>query len=181
MGVILEVLGLIVAFTMAMEGLRRFGLDVGWLNPITFFRRQAWRKKVSTPPLYALDHPVDVVAVLVLATVQTTGAITSQQKQGARALLQQHLNLSESDAANIWLSSAHMLRNRPLDLRELPAVLDRSASKFTDYHLQTLKTLMRSAAQIEPPINAEQEQLINAVDAYFVKRKEASGPWSSAA
>lgn len=179
MGVVLQILGLVITFTMAMEALRRFGIDVGWLNPLTFFHRRAWRKKVSTPPLYALDHPVDVVAVLALATVQTTGAITVEQKAGVQALLRDHLALSDSDAGNLWVASAHLLRNRPLDVSELPAVLAQSADKFTDYHLQTLKVVMRSAALIEPPINPAQQQLMDAVDAYFAKKQAASGPWSS--
>lgn len=37
MGVVLQILGLVITFTMAMEALRRFGIDVGWLNPLTFF------------------------------------------------------------------------------------------------------------------------------------------------
>ena len=52
MGIVLQILGLVITFTMAMEALRRFGIDVGWLNPLTFFHRRAWRKKVSTSPLY---------------------------------------------------------------------------------------------------------------------------------
>ena len=180
MGVILQILGMVITFTMAMEALRRFGIDVGWLNPLTFFHRRAWRKKVSTPPLYALDHPVDVVAVLALATVQTTGAITTAQKAGVQSLLQQHLQMNESDAANLWVASAHLLRSRALALSELPDVLARSADKFTDYHVQTLQAVMRAAADIEPPINDAQRKLLDAVDAYFAKRKAASGPWSSA-
>lgn len=179
MGVILQVLGLVITFVMAMEALRRFGIDVGWLNPLTFFHRRAWRKKVSTPPLYAMEHPVDVVAVLALATVQTTGVISSQQKAGVQALLRQHLNLSEADATNIWLSSSHMLRNRPLEPSEMPAVLACSADKFTDYHIQTLNTVMSAAAAIEPPVNAAQRQLMDAVDAFFAQKKRASGPWAA--
>ena len=179
MGIILQILGLVITFTMAMEALRRFGIDVGWLNPLTFFHRRAWKKKVTTPPLYALEHPVDVVAVLALATVQTTGAITVQQKTGVQALLREHLALTDNDAGSLWVASAHLLRNRPLALSELPDLLARSADKFTDYHLQTLKTVMRSAALIEPPVNAAQQQLIDAVDAYFAKKNAAKGPWSS--
>ena len=179
MGVILQILGLIITFVMAMEALRRFGIDVGWLNPLTFFRRHSWRKKITTPPLYALAHPVDVVAVLALATVQTTGLISSQQKAGVQALLKEHLKLGETDATNIWLSSSHMLRSRPLDPAEVPAVLDLSSDKFTDYHIQTLKTVMYAAAEIEPPINAAQRQLMDAVDAFFAQKKRASGPWAT--
>ncbi len=179
MGVVLQILGLVITFTMAMEALRRFGIDVGWLNPLTFFRRRAWKKKVTTPPLYTLEHPVDVVAVLALATVQATGSVSAQQKAGVQALLAEHLGLAESDASALCIASGHMLRNRPLAVSELPAVLGPSADKFTDYHLQTLQTVMRAAAQIEPPQNAAQRELLEAVDSYFAKRKAAQGPWSS--
>lgn len=179
MGVILQILGLVITFTMAMEALRRFGIDVGWLNPLTFFHRRAWRKKVGTPPLYALDHPVDVVAVLALAVVQTTGTVTAEQKSGVQALLSQHLGLSDAEASGLCVASAHLLRNRALAVSELPDVLARSADRFTDYHQQTLQAILRSAALIEPPVNAAQQELMDAVDAYFAKRKAAQGPWSA--
>lgn len=178
MAVILEILGLIITFTMAMEALRRFGFDVGWLNPLTFFRRRAWNKKVATPPIYTLEHPVDVVALLALATVQATGAVTVEQKEGVLALLREHLSLTESEASSLWLASSHMLRNRSLAESELPAVLERSAERFSDYHLQTLRAVMRGAAQITPPISAAQQQLLDAVDAYFAKKKASSQPWA---
>ena len=178
MVVILEILGFIITFTMAMEALRRFGFDVGWLNPLAFFRRRAWQKKTSTPPLYALAHPVDVVAVLALAMVQATGAVTVEQKDGVLALLRQHLGLGDADANSLWLASSHMLRNRALAVSEVPAVLERSADKFTDYHVQTLRAVMQGAAQITPPASAAQQQLLEAVEAYFAKKQAASRPWA---
>ena len=178
MGVILQILGLIITFTMAMEALRRFGIDVGWLNPLSFFRRRAWAKKITTPPLYTLEHPVDVVAVMALAMVQATGAVTVEQKAGVLALLREHLGLSEPDADNLWVASSHMLRNRALAPGEVPAVLERSADKFTDYHVQTLRSVMQGAAQIAPPTSAAQAQLLEAVDAYFAKRRAAARPWA---
>jgi len=178
MSIILEILGLIITFTMAMEALRRFGIDVGWLNPLTFFRRRAWRQKVTTPPLYTLEHPVDVVAVLALAMVQATGAVTAEQKEGVLALLRQHLSLAEADASNLWIASSHMLRNRALAPGEVPAVLERSADKFTSYHVQTLRSVMLGAAQIAPPVSADQQRLLDAVDAYFAKKQAAAQPWA---
>ena len=177
MAVILEVLGLIITFTLAMEGLTRLGVDVGWLNPITFFRRRAWRQKTTTPAMYALEHPVDVVGLLAVAVVQATGAVTEEQKRGVRALLCEHLSLSAPDADSLWVASSHMLRNRSLALSELPAVLGPSADQFSDYHQQTLRTVLRSAAQISLPVSAAQQELLDAVEAYFTKRKAASSPW----
>lgn len=179
MGAILQILGLVIAFGMAMEALRRFGIDVGWLNPFSFMHRMRWRRKVSTPPLYALAHPVDVVAVLALATVQTTGAISTQQKAGVQDLLCKQLNVDAGEAVNLWLASSHLLRNRALELSEVPSVLGPSADKFTDYHVQTLKTVMRGAAMIEPPINPAQQQLLAAVDGFFERQKTATGAWAA--
>lgn len=178
MGVVLQILGLIITFTMAMEALRRFGIDVGWLNPLSFFRRRAWAKKVQTPPLYTLEHPVDVVAVMALAMVQATGAVTVEQKDGVLALLRQHLGVDDAGAGNLWIASSHMLRNRPLAASEVPAVLERSADKFTDYHVQTLRSVMQAAAQIVPPVSAEQQQLLDAVEAYFSQKRAAGRSWS---
>jgi TPP-dependent trihydroxycyclohexane-1,2-dione (THcHDO) dehydratase len=178
MGVVLQILGLIITFTMAMEALRRFGIDVGWLNPLAFFRRRAWAKKVQTPPLYTLEHPVDVVAVMALAMVQATGAVTVEQKEGVLALLREHLGLNEADAGNLWVASSHLLRNRPLAPSEVGAVLERSADKFTDYHVQTLRSVLQGAAQIVPPASPEQQQLLDAVEAYFTRKRAAAGPWA---
>lgn len=178
MGVVLQILGLIITFTMAMEALRRFGIDVGWLNPLAFFRRRAWARKVQTPPLYTLEHPVDVVAVMALAMVQATGAVTVEQKEGVLALLREHLGLNEADAGNLWVASSHMLRNRPLAPSEVGAVLERSADKFTDYHVQTLRSVLQGAAQIVPPASPEQQQLLDAVEAYFTRKRAAAGPWA---
>jgi hypothetical protein len=179
MGVIAQVLGLIVSYVLAMEALRRFGIDLGWLNPLTFFRRRSWRNKITTPPLYTLEHPVDVVAVMALATVQTTGAISTQQKTGVQQILRDRLELNETDATHLWLASSHMLRNRPLELSEVPAVLKPSAGKFTAYHIDTLKAVMHAAALIEPPVNAAQQRLIDAVDTFFTQTKTSPRSWTT--
>ena len=41
MGFLMQLLGLLTALIFVAEGLKRLGIDVGWLNPLTFFRRRA--------------------------------------------------------------------------------------------------------------------------------------------
>ena len=77
-----------------------------------------------------------------------------------------------------WVASSHMLRNRALAPTEVPAVLERSIEKFTDYHVQTLRSVMQGAAQIVPPASAAQQQLLEAVDACFAKKQAAARPWA---
>lgn len=177
MGILLQLLGLVLAIALALGALKRNGVDIGWLNPFTFFRRLWWKQKLTVPPLYALDHPVDVVAVLALAAVQTSGMVTSKQKEGVLALLSQHLSVDVAEANNMWISSSHLLRHRALDAREVPAVLEKSASKFSAYHQGTLMTIVTSAAAIEPPENAAQRELITAIEGFFAKQKATPRSW----
>jgi len=177
MGILIEILGLVLAITLGLGALKRNGVDIGWLNPFAFFHRMRWKRKSSVPPLYALDYPVDVVAVLALAAVQTSGVVTSRQKEGVLGLLAQHLSVSEAEANNLWILSSHLLRHRALDAREVPAMLERSAAKFSDYHQQTLMTILTSAIAIEPPENAAQKELLAAVQAFFNQRTAAPKSW----
>ncbi len=177
MGFLIEVLGMVVAIVVGLAALKRNGVDIGWLNPFTFFHRLRWKKKMSVPPLYALDHPIDVVAVLALAAVQTSGVVTSKQKDGVLSLLSQHLSLDAAEANNLWILSSHLLRHRALDAQEVPAVLEKSADKFSDYHQQTLLTVVKTAISLEPPANAAQTELVAAIEAFFEKRKAAPAAW----
>ena len=177
MGLLIELLGLVLAVAVALGALKRNGVDIGWLNPFTFFHRMRWKQKSSVPPLYGLDHPIDVVGVMALAAVQTSGIVTSKQKEGVLALLCQHLSMDEADANKLWILSSHLLRHRALEAREVPAVLEKSAEKFSDYHQQTLMNIVKAAITIEPPQNAAQTELLAALDAFFSKSKAAPATW----
>ena len=177
MGILLQLLGLVVAVALALGALKRNGVDIGWLNPFTFFHRLRWRRKSMVPPLYALDHPIDVVAVLALAAVQTSGVVTTKQKEGVLALLCQHLSMDEAEAHKLWILSSHLLRHRALDAREVPGVLTKSVDKFSDYHQRTLLNVVKAAIALEPPENPAQRELVAAIEAFFDQRKAAPVTW----
>ncbi len=177
MGLLIELLGLLLAVAIALGALKRNGVDIGWLNPFTFFHRMRWKQKSSIPPLYALGHPIDVVGVMALAAVQTSGIVTSKQKEGVLALLCQHLSMDEADANKLWILSSHLLRHRALDVREVPAVMQKSADKFSDYHQQTLMNVVKAAIAIEPPQNPAQTELLAALETFFNKAKSAPATW----
>lgn len=187
MGLLMQIIGLLMGLIFVAEGLKRLGIDVGWLNPLTFFRRRAWRKKITQPPLYALEHPVDVVGVLALAVAQAGQAqpggaapLHEDVASSAQALLRQHLGLDDKAAQDLWLASAHLLRAHPLTPREVPAVLARSAARFTSYHQDTLRAVLHAVAQAQPPVTAGQQALLDAVAAFFARHGAASASATNA-
>ena len=179
MGIILEILGLLVALVVGFSALKRAGVDIGWLNPFTFFHRRAWKNKVSVPPLYNLAHPVDAAAALGMAVVKSTGEITSDQKQGLINLYSKHLNASTEEAAALWIASSYLMKNRSVDASEVADILSRSADKFTPFHIQTLCALMTEAQALDKSTNANQLALIEATKTFFAKRHSDAKSWNA--
>ena len=85
--------------------------------------------------------------------------------------------MDEAEANKLWILSSHLLRHRALDAREVPAVLEKSAGKFSDYHQKTLMSVVTAAIAIEPPENAAQSELVAAIEAFFSKMKAAPAAW----
>jgi hypothetical protein len=177
MGIILEIVGIGITLMFGLAALKRAGIDIGWLNPFTFFHRMAWKKKVSVPPLYNLEHPVDVAAVLGMSIVKSTGEITSDQKQGLINLYRKHLNASLTEANDLWIASSHLMRRSPVDASEISDILSRSAEKFSAFHIQTLFSLMTDAKSLDKSANSNQTALIEATQAFFAKRNPDAKSW----
>jgi hypothetical protein len=177
MGIILEILGIGITLMFGLAALKRAGIDIGWLNPFTFFHRRAWKNKVSVPPLYNLQHPVDVAAVLGMAIVKSTGEITSDQKQGLINLYGKHLNANPTEANDLWIASSHLMRRSLIEASEVPDILSRSAEKFSNFHVESLFALMADAKSLDQSTHANQSALIEATKAYFAKRTPDGKSW----
>jgi hypothetical protein len=179
MGIILEIVGIGITLMFGLAALKRAGIDVGWLNPFTFFHRMAWKKKVSVPPLYNLQHPVDVAAVLGMAVVKSTGEITSDQKQGLIDLYSKHLNANPTEANDLWIASSHLMRRSLVEASEIPDILSRSAEKFSNFHIESLFALMADARALDKSTHANQTALIEAVKVFFAKRNPDAKSWKT--
>ena len=179
MGIILELLGLAVTGAFAYAALKRAGVDLGWLNPFTFMHRLKWKRKLAVPPLYCLEHPIDVAAVLGMAILQHTGVVTHEQKQGLIALFGKHLKADGKDADHLWIASSHLLKGRPIEPGEVPGIFSRTADKFSTFHAESLLALMADAAALEPSRNARQQALIEAVRQFLLKQRPDPNSWST--
>jgi hypothetical protein len=179
MGIILEIVGVLVTLMFAAAALKRSGVDVGWLNPFTFFHRLAWRKKMNVPALYCMEHPVDVAATMGMAIVHSTGVMTTEQKQGLISLYSKHLNASVDEANKLWIASSHLLGKRPVEAGEVSDIFARSADKFSSYHVQTLMALMNDALALDRSTNPNQTRLIETIRQYFAKRTPDPKSWGT--
>lgn len=178
MHVIIGVLTAVAGLIWALVALQRAGVHLSDLNPFLWLRRAEWRKKFSAKPIYALDQPVDVAAVLLLGVAKCEGEISAEQKRKLHQTFERDFRLTSDDASDLLLASSHLIRNEIYLVDHLPKILDKSAAKFTAGQVGSLLSLMQRVASFEGPPNSEQQKLISATAEYFNARQDKTGTWN---
>lgn len=177
MHIVLAVLSSIAGLIWALVALQRSGFNPDAINPFLWLRRSRWRKQYNIPPLYRLDEPMDVAAVLLLGTAKCEGEISTGQKRLLQALFEQEFRLDSNTASDLLLASAHLIRDEIYLVDKLARILERSSSHFTPEQAASLLAMMTRIGTLESALNEEQRKLITATEQYFEKRFASRPTW----
>lgn len=131
MHVVLGLLGTIVTMLILLNRLAEAGIDLGGLNPFLWQRRRAWRKKYEGNPLYQLDDPMEVTALLTIAAAKCDGDMTGEEKQLILKLFADEFHLSRKDSSALMLSSVYLLKDSADVTDNLSRVIAPGKEKFT--------------------------------------------------
>ena len=179
MHIIIGAITALAGLLWAINSLQRSGFSLSSLNPFLAYRRWKWSRTYGAKPIYRLERPMDVAAVLLLGIAKADGEITSDQKRELQNLFQSEFEISRDEAADLLLASSHLIRDEIYIVDHLDKILEPSAPKFEPSAVSSLLNMMRRVAALDGSINAEQQKLIDATDQYFAARqKVAGGKWS---
>jgi uncharacterized tellurite resistance protein B-like protein len=178
MHIVIAAITALAGLLWALNSLQRSGFHLSSLNPFLAYRRWQWRKTYGGRPIYKLDRPMDVAAVLLLGVAKADGDITSDQKKELQAMFQSEFEISRDQAADLLLASSHLIRDEIYIVDNLDKILERSAQRFEPAAVGSLLGMMRRVAALDGSINAEQQKLIDATERFFAGRQQAGGRWS---
>lgn len=178
MHVVIAAITALAGLLWAINALHRSGFHFSSLNPFLAYRRWQWRRTYGGKPIYKLERPMDVAAVLLLGIAKADGDITSDQKRELQAIFQSEFEISRDQAADLLLASSHLIRDEIYIVDHLDKILERSAPRFEPENVSSLLALMRRVAALDGSINAEQHKLIDATERYFAAKQPAAGKWA---
>jgi uncharacterized tellurite resistance protein B-like protein len=179
MHIVIAVITALAGLLWALNALQRSGFQFSSLNPFLAYRRWQWRKTYGGRPIFKLERPMDVAAVLLLGIAKADGEITSDQKRELLALFQSEFSISRDEASDLLLASSHLIRDEIYLVDNLDKILERSAQRFEPDAVSSLLAMMRKIAALDGSINTEQHKLIDATERYFAGRnKVAAGKWA---
>jgi hypothetical protein len=167
MHILLSILGAIITILILLKRLEAGGIDIGWLNPFAWKRRRAWAKKYHANPMYALDNPRDVAALLVVALAKSEGDMSAEQKKHILSRFTETFHLPQTEAEDLMVSSNYLLREGIDGVNNINKLMAASASRFTPAHAQSALALCNEIATLESPANAWQQNLLHRLTQYF--------------
>jgi len=181
MHIVLAVLSSLAGLFWALATLQRSGFNPDSINPFLWLRRSRWRRHYSIPPLYRLEEPMDVAAVLILGTVKCEGEISAEQKRAIKAIFEQYFKLDGDAAADLLLASAHLIRDEIYLVDKLDRIIETSSRQFTPEQAASLLSLMTRVGTLESALNEEQRKLITATEQYFERLFAKQPAWNPGA
>lgn len=177
MHIVLGALGSIVTILWLLHRLAEMGIDLGGLNPFLWRRRRKWKKHHDANPVFKIDSPLDVTALLMTAVAKESGDMSSEEKAEILKIFADEFHLSKTEAAGLLISSSHLLGKGDEVREKLNTVLEPSLSKFTDEQSKSAVELLRRISLVDGPCNELQEKLIKNISEIFQSTSQA-GKWS---
>ena len=174
---ILAILGAIITILILLRRLAEAGIDLGGLNPFLWQRRRNWKKKFEGNPIYRIDSPMEITALLVTATAKSDGDMSSNAKQFILSLFHNEFHVSKREAANLLISSSYLLGNGEELHENLAEVLKPSLEKFVEEQAQSALNLLDKVCEIEPSQNELKREFVEQIKQIFQDRFKPQGKW----
>ena len=177
MHIILGLLGTIVTILILINRLSQAGIDIGWLNPFTWRRRRAWRKKYEGNPVFSLSDPLEVAGLIATSTAKMDGDLSSEEKTKLLQLFQSELNRSEQEASDLLMSSIYLFGDGEDVLAKPEKILQNALDSFSREQAQSVMELLREVAAIDERNSERKTSYVQKVEATFDAHFKVNTGW----
>ena len=177
MHIVLGVLGAVVTILILTKRLSDAGYTPSDFNPFLWYRRYKWRQTYETKPLYAIHQPMELAALLLVATAKCDGEISSEQKQEILKLFEDKFHRSQKEASGLLTSSIFLLKDTQDISKELDKIIEPSREQISQQQAESIPELMEYVARIEGELRQPQIDLINAVKQALAKTASPAKQW----
>lgn len=171
-------LGLLGAIVTILFLLDRLGVDLGGLNPFYWKRRRAWAKKYQGDPIYSVEDPMHVAALLIVGAAKLDGDLSASQKKAALQQFESVFSLDPRAAAELLGSAAHLLGPPQVIDTQLNGLADKNKDRFSQDQAESMIQMMIEVASADGDLTAEQNTYVDSMRSRFVRLKQNETAWT---
>jgi uncharacterized tellurite resistance protein B-like protein len=160
MHILIGVLGSIITVLVLLNRLAELGIDLGGLNPFLWYRRSKWKNQYRGNPIYNIESPMEMAALLMVAVAKSDGDMSSEEKRAILKLFGDEFHLSKKEASALMIASVYLLQDGS-ELREnLKRAIQNSIDKFSREQAGSTLTLIDQVANLDGTGNSMKEELV---------------------
>lgn len=175
MHIVLGLLGTIVTILFLLD---RLGITLGGLNPFYWRRRRAWAKKYEGDPIYSVEEPIHVAALMIIGAAKLDGDITAEQKKVALSQFESSFSLDSRAASELVGSAAHLLGAPQFIDTQLNGLADKNKDRLSRDQAESMIQMMVEVASADGELTAKQSEYIKGIRSQFVPSEKSEGTWS---
>lgn len=172
------VLGLLGSIVTILFLLNRLGIDIGWLHPAWWRRRRQWASKYQGDPIFSIEDPLHVAALLVIGVAKLEGDLTVELKQAVRDQFSEKFSMSEKEIADLLGSAAHLLAAPQLLGTQLRELANRNTKCFSNEQAESMLAMMDNVAAAEGEPSGEQREYASEMRSIFAAHPKSDSPWN---
>ena len=175
MHILIGLLGSIVTLLYLLD---RLGIDLGGMNPFHWYRRRAFARKYGSDPIYSIEDPVHIAALLVIGAAKLDGDLTAEQKKAAQDQFVSEFSLDAREASQLFGSAAHLLAAPQLIDTQLAKLADRNKDNFSTEQASSLMQMMVKVASADGSISVRQQEFIDSVRSAYIREVKSDSTWA---
>jgi hypothetical protein len=167
MNILAGILGGIVLW-LFFRGFAELGISLNGLNPLLRHRRLRWLDQHNINPLYNIQSPMEMTAVLLVAVAKNNdGEIGTAEKKALLRLFEGKFHLNEKDAAALLIYSFYILRDDSELRLNLKRVMQKSLRQFTPEQAASALSMIQHVAGLDKTVNPAKEVLVAKIKEYL--------------
>ena len=178
MHIIISLLGTIITILILLNRLAEAGISLGGLNPFLWRRRQKWKKQYEGNPIYQIDSPLDLAALLATATAKADGDMSSDEKKALLDLFQNEFNVDRKGAAELLISSAFLLGSGEELKNNLEKVIKPVLENFTEDQATSTRTILDGICSVDVAGNELKRDFADRIKNVIAKPFEPKKAWN---
>lgn len=160
MHILVGLLGSIITILVLLNRLAELGIDLGGLNPFLWYRRSKWKNQYRGNPIFNIESPMEMTALLMTAVAKSDGDMSSEEKRGILKLFEDEFHISKKEASALMIASVYLLHDGS-ELREnLQRVIQKSLDKFTQEQADSALSMIKRVAGLDKTGNPLKEELV---------------------
>ena len=175
MHILIAFLGSLVTLFYLLD---RLGIDIGGFNPFHWRRKRAWSRRYQSDPIYSVEDPLHVAALLILGAAKLDGNVSAEQKRVALRRFEAIFSLDDKEASELVGSAIHLLGAPQVIDAQLNGLADKNRNCFTQDQADSMVQLMAEVVSADGDVTAAQSEFIESMRTHFVPPQQSQGTWS---